>query len=128
VSDGYARNFLLPRKLAVPATSDTLNTMKQQDAAKRRRAEQERAEALETAKKLEGILVKVTAKSGGAGKLFGSITAMEISSALTEQHGISVEKNRIVLTEHIKNFGTYEIKCKLGHEVSGTVNVIVTEA
>jgi large subunit ribosomal protein L9 len=127
VSDGYARNFLLPRKLAVQVTTDSLNTMKQQEAAKKKRAEQEKAEALETARKLGGVIVRVAAKSGGAGKLFGSVTAMEISAALLEQHGINIEKNKVVLGEHIKNFGTYEVKCKLGHEVSGTINVIVTE-
>jgi large subunit ribosomal protein L9 len=125
VSDGYARNFLIPRKLAIAATADNLNVMKQQEAAKKRRAELEKAEAKETAKKLEAVLVKVTAKSGGAGRLFGSVTAMEIAEELAAQHGIAIEKNKIVLPEHIKAFGTYEVKVKLGYEVSGVINVLV---
>jgi large subunit ribosomal protein L9 len=128
VSDGYARNFLIPRKLAIAATNENLNTMRQQDAAKKRRAELEKAEAVATSKKLEAIIVKVSAKSGGGGRLFGSVTAMEIAEALAAQHGIEIEKNKFVLPEHIKSFGTYEIKVKLGYEVSGTVNVLVTEA
>ncbi|MDR0838768.1 MAG: 50S ribosomal protein L9 [Oscillospiraceae bacterium] len=127
VSDGYARNFLIPRKLAVAATSDNLNNMKQQEAARLRKLELDKAEAKETAAKLEGLIVRVTAKSGGAGRLFGSVTSSEISESLREQHGISIEKNKLVLDENIKNFGTYSVKCKLGHEVSGTINVIVTE-
>ena len=89
--------------------------------------EEEKAEALEAAKKLEGVIVRVTAKAGSAGKLFGAVTAKEIAEALTEQHGITVEKNKIVLDEHIKTFGTFEVKCKLGSEVSGIIHVLVTE-
>ncbi|MDR0861561.1 MAG: 50S ribosomal protein L9 [Oscillospiraceae bacterium] len=128
VSDGYARNFLFPRKLAVPATTDTINSMKQQDAAKKRRQELEKAEAKSLATRLESLIVKVSAKSGGVGKLFGSVTTTEIAAALEQQHGISIEKNKFVLADHIKSYGSYEVKVKLGYEVSGTVNVIVTEA
>ncbi|MDR3278663.1 MAG: 50S ribosomal protein L9 [Oscillospiraceae bacterium] len=128
VSDGYARNFLIPRKLAVAATADNLNTMKQQEAARLRRIEQEKAEAREISAKLESLIVKISAKSGGAGKLFGSVTAMEIADALERQHGVALEKNKIVLGEHIKSFGSYEIRVKLGHEISGTINLLVTEA
>ncbi|MDR1217950.1 MAG: 50S ribosomal protein L9 [Oscillospiraceae bacterium] len=128
VSDGYARNYLLPRKLAFKATEDSINVMKQQEKARARRAEAEKREAEEISKRLEGIQIKIQAKAGGAGKLFGAVTSREISEALQQQHGIAVEKNKIVLAEHIKSFGPYEIKCKLGHEVSGTINVIVTQA
>ena len=128
VSDGYARNFLLPRKLAVEATSDNVNKMKTQEKARLKKMEQERAEALRTAEKLESCFVKISAKSAGpGGRLFGSITSMEISEALRTQCGVGIEKNRIVLPEHIKNYGSYEVKCKLGHEVSGTIHLIVTE-
>ncbi|MDR0917233.1 MAG: 50S ribosomal protein L9 [Oscillospiraceae bacterium] len=126
VSDGYARNYLLPRKLAVEATAETLNKMKQQDAAKKRRDELEKAAALENAKKFESFVVIIKAKSGGAGRLFGSVTNAEIAEELQKQHGITVEKNKLV-TDHIKAFGTYEVKVKLGHEVTGVLNVIVTE-
>jgi len=128
VSDGYARNFLLPKKLAVQATADNLNTMKQQEKAKQKKMELEKAEAQKAAARLESCVVKIQAKAGSAGKLFGSITSKEISDALNEQHGILIEKNKIVLGENIKTFGPYDVKCKLGYEVSGTVHLIVTEA
>jgi large subunit ribosomal protein L9 len=127
VADGYARNFLLPKKLAVPATTENMNDMKVKEKARLKKLEAEKTEALESAKKLEGVLVRVTAKAGSAGKLFGAVTAKEIADALYEQHGIAVEKNKIVLDEHIKNYGSYEIRCKLGNEVSGTIHVLVTE-
>jgi large subunit ribosomal protein L9 len=127
VSDGYARNFLIPRRLAVEATNDNLNVMKQQEKAKQKRREAEIAEAKEAASRLEGVIVKISAKAGGAGKLFGAVTSKEISEALSEQHGIDIEKNKIQLEEHIKSFGTFEVKCKLGHEISGKINVLVIE-
>jgi len=129
VSDGYARNFLLPRNLAIQSTPENLTAMKQQQKAKLRKLEVEKTAARETASKLEAVIVRIPARSGGAGgKLFGSVTTKEISEALQEQHGIIIEKHRIVQEEHIKTFGTYEIKCKLGHEINGVINVLVTEA
>ena len=101
-SDGYARNFLLPRKLAVPATAENINTMQQQEKAKRAQEAAERAAALEMAEKLKECPVKA-------------------------QHGIDIAKTKIVLPDPIKAFGTYQLKCKLGYEVSGTINVTVTE-
>jgi len=127
VSDGYARNYLIPRKLAVQATNDNLNVMKQQEASRLRKLEIDKAEARELAVKLESVMVRVTAKSGGGGRLFGSVTTAEISEALKEQHGFQIEKNKLVLDEPIKAFGTYSVKAKLGFEITGTVNVIVTE-
>ena len=126
-SDGYARNFLLPRKLAVPATAENINTMKQQEKAKRAQEAAERAAALEMAEKLKECLVKLTAKAGNGGRLFGSVTSKEVSEALKAQHGIDIAKTKIVLPDPIKAFGTYQLKCKLGYEVSGTINVTVTE-
>ena len=126
-SDGYARNFLLPRKLAVPATAENINTMQQQEKAKRAQEAAERAAALEMVEKLKECPVKLTAKAGNGGRLFGSVTSKEVSEALKAQHGIDIAKTKIVLPDPIKAFGTYQLKCKLGYEVSGTINVTVTE-
>ena len=129
VSDGYARNFLFPRKLAVMATPENRAVMEKQDRAKQRKLEADKAKALVVAEKLAGVMVKIPARSGGTGgKLFGAITSKEISEALLEQHGIEIEKNKIVQEEHIKSFGSYEIKCKLGFEVMGAINLLVVEA
>ena len=128
VSDGYARNFLLPRKLAIPATTDNINVMKQREKAIQKQAEREKAEAIEISKKLESCIVKIPARAGENGKLFGSVTSKEISEALKAQYGLNIEKNRIVQSDPIKTFGSYEIRCKLGHEISGIIHVIITEA
>jgi len=129
VADGYARNFLLPRKLAIVATPENTAAMKQQEKARLRKLEEDKAAAMDIAEKLQGLVVKIPARSGGAGgKLFGAVTSKEIAEALHEQHGVEIEKNRIVQEEHIKTFGTYEIKCKLGFEISGVINVLVVEA
>ena len=128
VAEGYGRNYLLPRKLAVEATAENVNTMKMQDKAKRAREAEERAQAVETAEKLKSCQVKIAAKAGQGGRLFGSITSKEISEELKKQHGLDVNKSKIVQNDPIKAFGSYEVKCKLGYEVSGTIYVLVTEA
>ena len=128
VSDGYARNYLLPRKLASEATADNINALKLKEKAKAAQMAREKAEAEANAAKLGEITVTIRAKAGGAGKLFGAVTSQEISAALKEQHGIEIEKNKIVQSEPIKTFGAYQIKAKLGYEVSGTINVLVIEA
>ena len=128
VSDGYARNFLLPKKLAKEATTDNLNTFKLQEKAKAAQIAREKAEAQENAKKLESLIVKVPAKAGSNGRLFGAVTNKEISEALAKQHGMNIEKNKIVLAEPIKSYGVYEVKCKFGYEISGVVRVQVCEA
>ena len=128
VSDGYARNYLLPRKLASEATADNINALKLKEKAKAAQMAREKAEAEANAAKLNEITVTIRAKAGGAGKLFGAVTSQEISAALKEQHGIEIEKNKIVQAEPIKTFGAYQIKAKLGYEVSGTINVLVIEA
>ncbi|MGM9670774.1 MAG: 50S ribosomal protein L9 [Oscillospiraceae bacterium] len=127
VSDGYARNYLLPRKLAMEANADNLNAYKLKEKAKAAQIAKEKAAAQETASKLSGIQVKIAAKAGSAGKLFGSVTSKEISEALREQFGIEIEKQKIVQAEPIKSFGTFEVKCKLGYEITGTVSVLVIE-
>ena len=128
VADGYARNYLFPQKLAVEATANNLNEMKQRKKSEEIRMAREKEEALQVSKKLEGIVVKIPARGGEGGRLFGSITSKEVAEALAEQAGINVEKNRIVQAEPIKAFGQYALKCKLGYEVTGTINVVVTEA
>ena len=126
VSDGYARNFLLPKKLAVIATAENLNTMKQQEKARKAQEAAEEAEA--TAKKLKDMTVKIAAKAGEGGRLFGAVTAKEVSEALSAQYGVNIAKTKLVLDEPIKACGGYQIKAKLGYEVVGTVSVMVTEA
>ena len=128
VSDGYARNYLLPRKLASEATADNINALKLKEKAKAAQMAREKAEAEANAAKLNEITVTIRAKAGGAGKLFGAVTSQVISAALKEHHGIEIEKNKIVQAEPIKTFGAYQIKAKLGYEVSGTINVLVIEA
>ena len=127
VSDGCARNYLLPRGLAAEATADNINALKLKEKARAAQSEKEKAQAMENAKKLEGVQVVVRAKAGSNGKLFGAVTSQEISSALKEQFGIEVEKNKIVQAEPIKNYGSYTVKAKLGYEISGSVNVLVVE-
>ena len=126
-AEGYARNVLLPRKLAVPATADAMNTMKLQEKARKAEEARQKAEAEAVAEKLKGAVVKLTAKAGANGKLFGAITSKEISEGLSSQHGIELAKQKIVIDEPIKAFGTYELKAKLGFEISGTVYVVVAE-
>ena len=128
VSEGYARNFLLPRKLAVLATADAMNTMKLQEKAKKAEEARQKAEAEAIAEKLKSAQVKVSARAGANGKLFGAVTSKEVSDALQAQHNIELAKQKIVLDEPIKSFGTYQLKAKLGHEVSGTIHVLVVEA
>ena len=127
VSDGYARNFLLPRKLAVEATAENVNTMKMQDKAKKAREAEEKAQANALSEKLQSCPVKIAAKAGQGGRLFGSITSKEISEELKKQYGLDVNKSKLVLPEPLKAFGSYEVKCKLGYEITGTVYVLVVE-
>ena len=126
-SDGYARNFLLPRKLAVPATAENINTMKMQEKAKKAQEAAEKAEAQAIAEKLAGITVKVVAKGGNGGRLFGAVTSKEISDALKAQFGLDIAKAKIVQEEPIKAFGGYKLKVKLGYEITGTLSVMVVE-
>ena len=126
-SDGYARNYLLPRKMAVEATADNVNTMKMNDKAKAEQMAREKAQAQEFAEKLKDITVELKAKSGNGGRLFGSITSQEVADALKQQSGIAIDKKKIVQDEPIKSFGTYDLKCKLGYEVAGNLHVVVAE-
>ena len=126
-AEGYARNFLIPKGLAVLATADAVNTMNLRDKAKAKADAEAKAAALEIAEKLKGSQVKVSAKGGEGGKLFGAVTGKEISAALKEQYGMDIDPKKLVLQEPIKSFGSYEVKAKLGFEISGTVYVLVVE-
>ena len=128
ISDGYARNYLLPRKLAVEATADAVNTKKMNDKAAAEKAAKERAEAVEISKKLRDMTLTVAAKGGGAGKLFGSVTNQEIADALKANSGISLDKRKIVISDPIKNVGTYTVQCKLGYEITAPLTVKIVEA
>ena len=127
VSDGYARNFLLPRKLAVEATADNLNAMKLQEKARQAREAEEKAQAQAIAEQLKEVTVRIVAKAGTGGRLFGAVTTKEISDALKAQHNIEISKAKLVQDEAIKSFGGYELKAKLGYDVTGTVKVVVAE-
>ena len=127
VSDGYARNFMLPKKLAIEATADAINTMRMNDKATQERIAREKAAALEISKKLRAMTLVVTAKGGGAGRLFGAVTNAEIATAL-EKQGIKLDKRKIVLNENIKNIGTYTVTCKLGYEINAPLTVKIEEA
>ncbi len=128
VSDGYARNFMLPRKIAIEATADAVNTMRMNDKATQERIAREKAEAMDTAKKLRELTVVVKAKGGGAGRLFGSITNQEIADALKASNGIALDKRKIVISDPIKNVGTYTVTCKLGYEITAPLTVKIEEA
>ena len=127
VSDGYARNYMLPRKMAIEATADAVNTMRMNDKATQERIAREKAEAMETAKKLREMTVTVTAKGGGNGRLFGSITNQEIADALKAKTGIALDKRKIVIADAIKNVGTYTVTCKLGYEITAPLTVRIEE-
>ena len=128
VSDGYARNFMLPRKLAIEATADAINTMKMNDKAAAEKTAREKAEALEISKKLRAMTLIVKAKGGGAGRLFGSVTNQEIADALKGQSGIVLDKRKIVISDPIKAVGTYTVTCKLGYEINAPLTVKIEEA
>lgn len=127
VSDGYARNYMLPRKIAIEATADAVNTMRMNDKATQERIAKEKAEAMEVSKKLREMTVVVNAKGGGNGRLFGSVTNQEIADALKAKTGIALDKRKIVITDAIKNVGTYTVTCKLGYEITAPLTVKIEE-
>ena len=126
-SDGYARNFLLPKKLAVEATSTNLSEMKNAETKKRIQEEKELAAAKELAAKLEGCTVKIVRTSGADEKLYGSVATKDIATALQEQFGIDIDTRKIVLSDSIKAYGTYSVNVKLHTAVSGKINLVVTK-
>ena len=127
VSDGYARNYMLPRKIAIEATTDAVNTMRMNDKATAERIAREKAEAMEISKKLRELTLVVKAKGGGQGRLFGAVTNTEIAAALEKQSGIKLDKRKIVVNETIKNVGTYTVTCKLGYEITAPLTVKIEE-
>ncbi len=127
VSDGYARNFLFPRKLAQEATADNINTMRMNDKAKREKEQRAREDAAAMSAKLRELTLNVYAKGGGAGRLFGSVTSQEISDALKEQEGIDLDRRKIVIEESIKTVGLYTVKVKLGFGIDAPLKVDVQE-
>ena len=128
VAEGYARNFLLPRGLAALATTDAVNTMRLQEKAKARAEAEAKAAATALAEQLKSCPVKIPARGGEGGRLFGAVTTQEIAAALAEQYKVEIDSKKLVLDEPIKSFGSYQVKAKLGYEISGTVYVMVTEA
>ena len=127
VSDGYARNYMLPRKLAQEATADAVNTMRMNDKATAERQARERAEAVAISKQLRELTLVGKAKGGGAGRLFGAVTTTEIADALKKNAGINIDKRKLVLADNIKNVGTYTVKAKLGYEIVGQFSVKIEE-
>ncbi len=128
VSDGYARNYMLPRKMATEATADAVNTMRMNDKATQERIAREKAEALALSKQLREMTLVVTAKGGGTGRLFGSVTNQEIAETLKEKTGIALDKRKIVISDPIKSVGTYTVTCKLGYEINAPLTVKIEEA
>ena len=127
VSDGYARNFLLPKGLAVPADAKSMSEIKSREESRLHKIETEKAAAKETAAKLEKVTVKIIGQAGSDGRLYGSVTAKDIAEALEKQHGIVIDKRKLTLSESIKTFGTYNTEVKLYTEITGKVKVTVSD-
>ncbi|MBQ9759747.1 MAG: 50S ribosomal protein L9 [Clostridia bacterium] len=127
VSDGYAKNFLIARKLAKVADAQALNDVKVKEAARQYRIETEKKEAREMAEKLKAIQVKIPASSGADGKLYGSVTSKEIAERLEADHKLVIDKRKIVMKDPIKAYGKYSVEVKLYTEITGTINVLVCE-
>lgn len=127
VSDGYARNYMLPRKMAIEATPDNVNTMRMIDRANAEKRQREREEAFALSNRLKDMTVVVKAKGGGAGRLFGSVTTQEIADALKQTYDITLDKRKIVLDEQIKTVGLYTVRCKLGYEITADLKIKIEE-
>lgn len=125
-SDGYARNFLFPRKLAMEANSQAMSELKNREAAEKHRIDMEIAAAKVSAEKLEGKTVRLTAKAGANGKLFGSVTPKDVAAAIAQQFSIELDKRKVVV-EDIKAFGTYPVEVKLYNGISAAMFVMVGE-
>ena len=127
VSDGYAKNFLIPRKLAKAADAQSLNDVKVKEEARLYRIETEKKEARALAERLKEMQIKVFASSGADGRLYGSVTAKDISERLQADHGIALDKRKIVMGDPIKAYGAYALDVKLYPEITGKINVLVCE-
>lgn len=126
VAEGYARNFLLPRKLAIEVNAQSINEMKNRESSKQHKIDVEKANAKEAAQKLEGQTVRITAKAGTAGRLFGSVTAKDVAEAIKAQFKLDIDKRKLVCPE-MKNFGTYECEAKLYTGISAKLKVAIGE-
>ena len=126
VAEGYARNFLLPRKLAVEVNAQAINEMKNRESSKQHKIDVEKAAANDAAKKLTGKIVRVTAKAGSGGRLFGSVTAKDVSEAIKAQFGLDIDKRKLVCPE-MKNFGTYDCDVKLYSGITASIKVAIGE-
>lgn len=128
VSDGYARNYLLPKKLAILADSKALNEMKNREASRQHKIDAERAAAKETAQKLTAIVLKVRVGAGADGHLYGSVTSKEIAEKLKSEYGLDIDKRKISLSTPIKAYGSYELDVRLYPDVTGKIHLVVTDA
>ena len=126
VSDGYARNFLFPKKLAIPADSKALNEIKNKEESKQHKLDVEKANAIEIAKKLESITLVFEYAAGPDKKLYGSVTAKDVADELKKKHGIDIDKSKITLSEPIKSFGSFKADAKLFTNVNGKISIEVT--
>ena len=128
VSDGYARNFLFPKKLAIPADKKAIADVKNREASRQHKIDTERAEAQAVAEKLSGVLVKIKMGAGADGRLYGSVTAKDVAESLEKDHKIVVDRRKIVINEPIKAYGSYTLDVKLYTEVTGKINVLVCQS
>ena len=127
VSDGYARNFLLPKKLAIIADAKAVNEAKNKEASNLHKIEVAKAEARATADKLSKLIVKINESAGNDNRLYGAVTSKDIVERLSKDHGITLDKKKLDMTESIKTFGTYKVEVKLyGAEIVGTITVQVS--
>ena len=127
VSDGYARNFLFPKGLAIEADAGAMNDLKNKESSRLHKIELEKQAANEIAKKLEAVTVKIQAKSGVDGRLYGSVTSLEIAETLEKQHGIKVDKRKIQLPDPIRTFGAHTVNVKLYTAITGKINVVISD-
>lgn len=127
VADGYARNYLIPRGLAVPADKKALTDLKNREESKQRRIEAERAEAKAQAEKISGLLIKIKMSAGADGRLYGSVTSKDVADALLRDFGIEIDRRKIIVTEPIKAYGNYTLDVKLYPEITGKINILVCE-
>lgn len=128
VSDGYARNFLLPRKLAIPADNKAINEMKNKEASRQHKIDVERAAAKEAAERLSAIVLKFRIGAGADGHLYGSVTAKEIAEKLEKEYGVIVDKRKITIPSPIKAYGSYDLDVRLYTDVTGKIHLIVTDS
>lgn len=127
VSDGYGRNYLIARGLAIPADNKAINELKNREASAQHKIEVEKQEARDIAAKLEGILVKFNMTAGGDGRLYGSVTSKDIAEELEKTHGVTIDKRKILLSDPLKAFGSYTVEVKLYTEIMGKINVMITQ-